>query len=37
MRYGKSAYRFPLLAMIIDIVAFVAFFAVVVMLAVHVR
>jgi hypothetical protein len=37
MRYGKSTYRFPRLAMIIDIVAFVAFVAVVVMLAAHVR
>jgi hypothetical protein len=37
MRYSKSAYRFPRLAMIIDVVAFVAFFAVVVLLAAHVR
>jgi hypothetical protein len=36
MTDSKSAYRFPRLAMIIDVVAFVTFFAVVVILAAHV-
>lgn len=37
MTDSKSAYRFPRLAVIIDVLAFVAFFAVIGILVAHAR